>query len=78
MTDISNLLTRYQQLANKANGQDPNDRIKKMLKRHLRELAYEGGLDNTPLYSADAYGNCEEQGWIPCTDGSCVPPEVSC
>ncbi len=77
MTDISNLLTRYQQLAYEANGQDPNDRIEKMLKKHIRELAREGGVGNSPLHLQSSPNECDG-GWVPCPDGSCVPPEVGC
>ncbi len=78
MTDISKLLEWYQVFANEANSQNKDDRIKKMLKRHIRELACEGGPGGTGLRKADSNGICEESGWILCCDGNCVPPEVGC
>ena len=84
MPDITQLLTRYAQLANEANDRQPNSsNIETMLKNHIRELAKKGGVNEQPLFPADkALGKAVnfgcENGWIHCDDGSCVPPEVGC
>ncbi len=84
MPDITQLLTRYTELANEANDRQPNgSNIETMLKKHIRELAKTGGVNEQPLFQgnknlgAAANFGCEN-GWIHCADGSCVPPEVGC
>ena len=87
-TTFTTLLGWYSKLAVEANrvendqdpaNQDPNNpesantRIAEMMKRHVRELALEGGADG-PLYMTD--GDCGD-GLKPC-NGSCIPVDVNC
>lgn len=76
MTDISNLLNWYQQFADDANTRNQDDRIEKMVKRHIRELAKEGDVGNNPLHPVSLTNECPP-GWVDC-DGSCLPPDVAC
>lgn len=90
MTDIPTLLSLYNQLANEAKGQyearandnanaEPTNSngLEALLKRHIRDLAREGGPGSKPLHTASDVSECPRL-WILCNDGSCVPPEVGC
>lgn len=84
MPDITQLLTRYAELANEANDRQPNSsNIETMLKEHIRELAKTGGVNKQSLFPGnEALGKAANFGcpenWIHCADGSCVPQEVGC
>lgn len=72
MVDLANLLNRYNLVVNEAKGKNPDNRnIEEIVKRHILELASQGGANGAALRN-----DCGD--WLTCNDGSCVPPEVGC